>query len=340
MSERLHRVAPALTGDSAGERLVLASYAYLRSMELADAEADAHTSMDAQIEAGWASVLPLAVAVLADCLLERGDAGAAIQLFDETGLGGPLPELQMFRWAQAARGPARVAGGMLDDGIADLLDCQREQMGARASIALLWRTDAALALTARGDIAEARRLAGEQLELARAAGDRRTLGVAMRTLGLLSEADGARSLLAGAVAVLERSSARLEPSACRAWRARAPNRSARRRARASPRRIRAGPPCGSAILLERAAGELAASGARMRRAALTGRDALTPSERRVAEMAATGMSNPQIAQALFVTRKTIEMHLGRVYRKLEVSGRERLPEALAVQETAPSEATS
>jgi DNA-binding CsgD family transcriptional regulator len=48
---------------------------------------------------------------------------------------------------------------------------------------------------------------------------------------------------------------------------------------------------------------------------------LTASERRVAELAARGLSNPEIAQALFVTRKTVETHLGHVYRKLDIGGR-------------------
>jgi DNA-binding CsgD family transcriptional regulator len=52
--------------------------------------------------------------------------------------------------------------------------------------------------------------------------------------------------------------------------------------------------------------------------------ALTVSERRVAELAAEGLSNPEIAQALFVTRKTVETHLGHVYRKLDISGRREL----------------
>jgi DNA-binding CsgD family transcriptional regulator len=56
---------------------------------------------------------------------------------------------------------------------------------------------------------------------------------------------------------------------------------------------------------------------------------LTASERRVAELAAEGRSNPEIAQALFVTRKTVETHLGHVYRKLDIGGRGELPQALA-----------
>ena len=60
-----------------------------------------------------------------------------------------------------------------------------------------------------------------------------------------------------------------------------------------------------------------------------GQEAPTASERRVAELAADGLSNPEIAQSLFVTRKTVETHLGRVYRKLDISGRGELDRVLA-----------
>jgi DNA-binding CsgD family transcriptional regulator len=53
----------------------------------------------------------------------------------------------------------------------------------------------------------------------------------------------------------------------------------------------------------------------------SGLDALTASERRIAEMAAAGMSNPEIAQSLLVTTKTVEMHLTGAYRKLKVTNR-------------------
>jgi DNA-binding CsgD family transcriptional regulator len=61
---------------------------------------------------------------------------------------------------------------------------------------------------------------------------------------------------------------------------------------------------------------------------LTGIGALTPSERRVAEMAAGGMTNREIAQALFVTLRTVEIHLTHAYQKLEINSREQLPNAL------------
>jgi DNA-binding CsgD family transcriptional regulator len=86
---------------------------------------------------------------------------------------------------------------------------------------------------------------------------------------------------------------------------------------------------GARLLSERAIEELRASGAHPRRPAVTGRDALTPSERRVATMAAGGMTNREIAQSLFVTPKAVQFHLGNVYRKLGVSSRAALEPQLA-----------
>jgi DNA-binding CsgD family transcriptional regulator len=67
---------------------------------------------------------------------------------------------------------------------------------------------------------------------------------------------------------------------------------------------------------------------RPRREALGGVEALTPSERRVAAMAAEEMTNREIAQSLFVTPKTVEVHLSNAYRKLEIRNRRQLAGAL------------
>ena len=85
---------------------------------------------------------------------------------------------------------------------------------------------------------------------------------------------------------------------------------------------------GAVRLAERARTELAATGARPRSVRLSGVESLTASERRVAEMAAEGLTNRQIAQALFVTPKTVEVHLSSVYRKLEISSRSELARVL------------
>jgi DNA-binding CsgD family transcriptional regulator len=85
---------------------------------------------------------------------------------------------------------------------------------------------------------------------------------------------------------------------------------------------------GAGALVEQARVELQATGARPRSVVLSGADSLTPSERRVAQLAAAGRSNRDIAQALFVTPKTVEVHLGNAYRKLGIRSRMQLRDAL------------
>ncbi len=86
--------------------------------------------------------------------------------------------------------------------------------------------------------------------------------------------------------------------------------------------------CDAPGLAEEVRAELYAAGARPRTDALAGVAALTASERRVVERAAGGETNRDIAQALFVTPKTVEVHLSNAYRKLGVRSRRELPAAL------------
>ena len=85
---------------------------------------------------------------------------------------------------------------------------------------------------------------------------------------------------------------------------------------------------GARPLAEHAAAELQIAGARRPALAVSGIEALTPSERRVADLTAQGLSNPEVAAALFVTRKTVEVHLSACYRKLDIASRGQLPDAL------------
>ena len=87
--------------------------------------------------------------------------------------------------------------------------------------------------------------------------------------------------------------------------------------------------CGAGPLAARVRDELRAAGARPRRPWRTGVDALTPSELRVARLAAEGRSNREIAGELYVTLKAVEGHLARVYAKLGIGGRGQLADALA-----------
>jgi DNA-binding CsgD family transcriptional regulator len=133
-----------------------------------------------------------------------------------------------------------------------------------------------------------------------------------------------------AVRVLEGSPARLEHARALVELGAALRRANQRAAAREPLRdgLELAQACGATRLIERARTELLAAGARPRRELRSGVDALTASERRIAQMAASGMSNPEIAQALFVTIKTVEGHLSGVYRKLDVRSRGELPAAL------------
>ena len=86
--------------------------------------------------------------------------------------------------------------------------------------------------------------------------------------------------------------------------------------------------CGADALARRAHDELVIAGGRPRRQRFSGPDALTPSERRVAELAGEGMTNRDIAQLLYVTTKTVDNHLARAYGKLGISSRTELSDAL------------
>jgi DNA-binding CsgD family transcriptional regulator len=86
--------------------------------------------------------------------------------------------------------------------------------------------------------------------------------------------------------------------------------------------------CGARRIAAKSRAELIAAGAKPRRDAITGRDALTAGELRVARLAAQGLTNRDIAQALFITTKTAKAHLNRVYRKLDITRRGQLADAL------------
>jgi DNA-binding CsgD family transcriptional regulator len=194
-----------------------------------------------------------------------------------------------------------------------------------------WRSRAGLALHRLGQADEARELAREELELSRRWGAPRTIGISLRALGLIEGGTIGEGLLREAVDVLADSPARLEHA-----RALIDLGAALRRANSrsdARRHLREGVDlalqCGASALVMRGNEELAATGAHARKVLLSGLESLTASERRVAQMAAEEVSNKEIAQALFVTVKTVEVHLSRVYRKLDIESRRQLAGALS-----------
>lgn len=101
---------------------------------------------------------------------------------------------------------------------------------------------------------------------------------------------------------------------------------ARERLRAALELARRG---GALAIAKRAHEELEASGEKLRPLLAGGVESLTPSERRVAQLAAEGLTNREVAQSLFLTVKTVETHLSHAYSKLGIGSRSELPAALA-----------
>jgi DNA-binding CsgD family transcriptional regulator len=245
-------------------------------------------------------------------------------------------------WLLAARGRLRLAELRPAAAIDDLLAAGELFTRLRGpSPTTPWRSDAALAKLALDARAEARALAAEEVALAEEFGGPRTLGVALRAAGLVEDGSRGIELLRQSVGVLQSSAARLEHA-----RAMADLGAALRRAgqRADSREILRtaldlAHRCGALALTERTHTELVAAGGRPRRLILSGLDSLTPSERRVAQLAAAGLSNREIAQHLFITTRTVEGHLTHTYQKLDITSREQLPAALAsndLQTAAPA----
>jgi DNA-binding CsgD family transcriptional regulator len=287
-----------------------------------DAEADARFAYEIVREAATLEGLPWALAYLIDALIERGDCDAAEHAIADSGLVEPLPDDSGAALLIERRGRLRCAQGHLEAGLVDLRDAgaRRAAHGTTNPNIATWRLEAALALVALGEKREATQLADEQLELARKTEIPAAVGMALRVRGIVT------AELAGleeAVTMLERTEARLELArALLDFGAALRRKGERALAREHLRRsLDLAHRCGAQALVQRAQEELRAAGGRPRRPALTGIDALTASERRVARLAAEGLANREIAQRLFVTQRTVETHLMHVFQKLGIRTR-------------------
>ena len=193
-----------------------------------------------------------------------------------------------------------------------------------------WREYKIRALAKLGRVEEARALAEENLRLTRRWGAAGTVGAAVRAMARVSDPDETLPYLEEAAAVLDGGTARLEQAKALTALGRALRADRRPTEAREPlqRAVELAEACGSERVREIARAELAASGAKPRRTALSGVASLTPSEERVARLAADGMTNREVAQELFVTPKTVEVHLSNAYRKLEIRSRRQLAGAL------------
>jgi DNA-binding CsgD family transcriptional regulator/predicted negative regulator of RcsB-dependent stress response len=306
---------------------------------LIEAEADARDAIQAIHTGHLDAARPYAATYLALALIEQGrlaEAESALDLAsrpDWTHPGGYCPELLVHAYLLALQ-------GRTEEGLEAMLSYGHRMAahGWRNPAIASWRSTAALALLSLGRRDQARALATEELELARRWGAPRTLGLALRVAGLVEGGQQGLELLRQAVEVLAPSPARLEHAKALVELGAALRRTGQRtEARQHLRQgIDQGQLCGATPLVERGLTELRATGARPRRTRLSGPAALTPSEHRVAELAAAGRSNRDIAQTLFITTHTVELHLTRAYHKLGITNRTHLartlPEALLSQQ--------
>ncbi|WP_329411920.1 AAA family ATPase [Streptomyces sp. NBC_00704] len=264
-------------------------------------------------------------------LVETGRTHEARRLADAFDLHDTPDSWELNRFLYA-RGVLRSTEGDVAGALHDFLECGRRQ-SARAVLSPVvtpWRTAAAECRLALGNAQEALTLASEELRLARVWGTPRTLGRALRVLGRATRGRRGLQLGAEAVAVLRGSPAEAELVASllahghqlSAVGERGRGREYLREGAERAERL------GNVRLLTHAEHALRTAGARRTSPARTGSAALTGSERRVAELAAEGRTNTEIAQALHLARRTVETHLTSTYKKLGIRRRGQLHEAL------------
>ncbi|HVF76958.1 MAG TPA: AAA family ATPase [Solirubrobacteraceae bacterium] len=306
-----------------------------RCGDVAGTEADAEALLAALAFAdpGAPIVAMRAVAarMLVLAVLERGDiaaAAAVVARFDAACPDAPeMIPVTRLRHARAALALARDDPALARE---EAFALGEQARAARIdSPTVPWRAPAAIALQRLGEEQQARALVAEQVALARRWGTASDMGASLR---LNARVDGEHrlELLEQSIALLEQAPWRLELARALADYGEA-LRVARRRSDAHEPLRRAAElaeECGSRVLRVRAIDGLAALGDRPRKLMFSGADSLTASERRIADLASQGRSNRDIAQDLFVTPKTVENHLGRVYMKLGIKGRRELATAL------------
>ena len=296
------------------------------------ADADLAWTLEVMDDLGEHNLAASAAGIRLGTLAVTGDFDEAERMIAAYGLAGELPPLMILNPTLNARGVLRLAQRRFEDAERDFLELgERQARWGMRRPSPPWRSGAALARIGQGRSEEAVGLAAEELEMARTWDTPRAISIATRALALTRSAEDSIEGLSEAVAVLEGTPWKLDRARARCDLGSALRRTGRRREgrEALAVAMDEANSCGAEPLAELAAEELRASGARPRRRAISGLEALTPSERRVADLAAAGRTNREIAQELFVTMATVETHLTRVYRKLDLDGRAGLAGALA-----------
>jgi DNA-binding NarL/FixJ family response regulator len=310
-----------------GWRIALAHGCMMRSMALAragrprDAEADARIAFEYKLPVTPAPAMLWTLTLLVDALIELDeldDADAALARADQ--LGDPPPGALPAPLLLQSRGRLRLAQRRHAEARADLLaagDRWSELDISHPSFAT-WRAD-----LAEASEDGARELAEEHLALAERVALPGPKGAALRAL---ARSGDRIPRLEEACALLETSPNQLEHTRALVDLGAALRRANRRNDAREPlrRALEIADRGGMRLLARRARHELQSTGARPRRTALSGVEALTPAEHRVAILAADGLTNREIAEQLYVTQRTVETHLTHAFQKLDIASRSEL----------------
>ncbi len=323
-------------GDALSVATVLAHRAFIdiRRGDLTSVEADTQAAIELASDlmgAEFVIVVAAPMAVLAG--IERDTTLASLRrLLDHPAIRKESAFLarSLTRYSS---GVLRAAAGNHEAAIEELRGCTQghPMFGGENPAFVPWRSAAAVSLAELGRSKEARSLAADEMRRAESFGAPRAIGIALRAHALVGPPAARSDGLAAALEVLGPSGAQLEHARVLLDFGAALRAAGQRTAAREPlsEALALAARCGALALERRARTELASIGVRPRTSDRVGADSLTPSERRVVDLAAAGGTNREIAQALFVTEKTVETHLGRSFRKLDISSRRQLPDVLA-----------
>ena len=306
--------------------LVSGLLAYRRG-RLSQAVTDEHRAMAILEGEHTAVIRTYATAFLAHALIDTGALDLAARRLGELPLDDP-PRLAPYAVAVAARGRLRLIRGDADGALSDQLRVESLAGMERLSPAVWpWRGQAALALLALDRRQKAAQLASEEVELAERSGSAWAEGLALHSAGVIAGGADGSALLRRAAERLQSVEAAAEHARVLidlGWMADDPSASREQAIDCLRRGLDLADRCDAKPLAQRAHAGLVGYGVRPRRRRLSGAEALTPMERRVAERAANGLSNREIAQSLFLSLRTVESHLTSAYRKLQIDSRANL----------------
>jgi DNA-binding CsgD family transcriptional regulator len=266
-------------------------------------------------------------------LVDSGEHAAADALLHRAGLDtGCPPDTREGVLLRYARALLHVGAGRPAAALPDLFHCGERlaAWGADRPSVLPWRSTAATVLACGGATEAAARLSEAEVDLARADGGAEAVGRALRVHAMVLGTPFGLAALEESQRVLDGTSLALEQAATLVAHGTRLNELKRR---PQARRIlRAGldlaERCGAAELVDRARAQYTVAGGRLRPLLPTGVAGLTAGERRAVVLAAGGQTNRQIAEELFLSVRTVEIHLTNAYRKLGVARRSELAAVL------------